>query len=85
MKKVASRTERVDSKRMAECEKLGRVERRLNCCDCSRLPEKKTRIRGETFEGKKGGGENRGNREVVTAGRENTRVQERKRKEEFVN
>lgn len=56
-----------------------------DCRDCSRLPEKKTRTRGETFEDEKeeskGAGEgergrNRGNREVETAGR----VQERKRK-----
>jgi len=44
----------VDSKRMAEYEKLGR-ERRVDCRDCSRLLEKKTRIRRETFEGKKRG------------------------------
>lgn len=54
MKKVASRTERVRGFKK-DGEKLGRVERRVDCRDCSRLPEKKTRIRGETFEGKKGG------------------------------
>lgn len=43
------------SKRMVECDKLGRAERRVDCRDCSRLPEKKTRIRGGTFEGKKRG------------------------------
>jgi len=42
------------------------------CRECSRLPEKKTRIKGETFEGRKKEG-NRGNREVETAGRESTR------------
>lgn len=48
----------------AECEKLGRVERRVDCRDCSRLPEKKTAgIRGGDFRG------NRGNREVETAGK----------------
>lgn len=61
------------SKRMAKYEKLRRVERRVDCRDCSRLPEKKTRIRGRTFEGKKKGG-NRGNREVDTTGWESTRV-----------
>lgn len=49
----AERKELVCSKRMAEYEKLGRVERRVDCRDCSRLPEKKTRIRGGTFEDKK--------------------------------
>lgn len=48
----------------AECEKLGRAERRVDCRDCSRLPEKKTAgIRGGDFRG------NRGNREVETAGK----------------
>lgn len=42
------------------------------CCDCSRLPEKKTKIKEETFEGKKKEG-NRGNRKVETAGHESTR------------
>lgn len=51
------------------------VESRVDCRNCWRLPEKKTRIRGETFEGKKRGG-NRGNREVVTAGRESRKVRE---------
>lgn len=74
MKKVAGGMERVrgfkkDGKMR---EKLDAVERRVDCRDCSRLPEKKTRIRGETFEDKKKGGgrgRNRGNREVETAGR----------------
>lgn len=49
--------------------------RRVECRDCSRLPEKKTRISVGTFEGKKKKEENRGNREVETSvGRESTRV-----------
>lgn len=51
----AERKELVGSKGMAKCEKLRRVERRVDCRDCSRLPEKKTKIKGGIFEGKKRG------------------------------
>lgn len=58
---------------------------REGCRDCSRLPEKKTRIRGETFEDKKKKG-NGGEIVVIArwrlpAERKSTRVQERKEKE----
>lgn len=73
------------SKRTAKCERSWDVvERRVDCRDCSRLPEKKTRIRGETFEDKKKKGD--GGEIVVIARwrlpaeRESTRVQERKEK-----
>lgn len=77
----AERKEFVGSKRMAKREKLGRVERRVDCRDSVRDCLRKRLGKEERLSRvkKRGRGRgNRGNREVETAGREST--QERKGK-----